>query len=82
MPKQTALPSTLPPRLISREAAAAYVCASPHFFDELIENGRMPPPKVLSEKRIAWDVHKLDIAVNDLPDRKGGREACGDSPNT
>jgi hypothetical protein len=28
MVRQTALPITLPPRLVSREAAAAYVCMS------------------------------------------------------
>jgi hypothetical protein len=31
----------------------------------------MPPPKVLGDRRIAWDVRRLDIAVDSLPDRGG-----------
>ena len=67
MAKQGALPPTLAPRLISREAAAAYVSVSPNTFDQMVEDGRMPKPKVLSGRRIAWDVHDLDRAVNSLP---------------
>jgi excisionase family DNA binding protein len=45
MPQQTALPATLPPRLVSREAAAAYVCVSPNTFDKMVDDGRMPHHK-------------------------------------
>jgi predicted DNA-binding transcriptional regulator AlpA len=74
MPRQTALPATLPPRLVSREAAAAYVCVSPNTFDTMVEDGRMPRPKLLGEKRRAWDVRALDVAVDHLP------ADCDDSP--
>ncbi len=57
----------IPPRLISREAAAAYVCVSPNTFDEMVKDGRMPKPKRLSGRRKAWDVRALDIAVDNLP---------------
>jgi predicted DNA-binding transcriptional regulator AlpA len=67
MPKQAALPSTLPPRLVMREAAAAYVCLSPNPFDEMIADGRMPKPRILGDRRKAWDVRKLDAAVDTLP---------------
>jgi predicted DNA-binding transcriptional regulator AlpA len=67
MSRQDALPSTLPPRLINREAAAAYVSLSPNKFDELVKNGGMPRPKRLSSRRLAWDVRELDIAVDRLP---------------
>jgi hypothetical protein len=67
MPKQTALPPTLPPRLISREAAAAYVCVSPTTFDVMVADGRMPKPKVVCGTRKAWDVRELDAAVDALP---------------
>ena len=36
-PRQTALPPSLPPRLVSREVAAAYVCVSPNTFDEMMK---------------------------------------------
>ena len=72
MTRQVALPPTLAPRLISREAAAAYVCVSPNTFDQMIDNGRMPRPKRLGERRIAWDVRELDAAVDRLPAETAG----------
>jgi predicted DNA-binding transcriptional regulator AlpA len=81
MPRQTALPATLPPRLVSREAAAAYVCVSPNRFDTMVEDGRMPRPKLLSGKRRAWDVRALDLAIDRLPidgDDAGIDETWGD----
>ncbi|WP_198960931.1 hypothetical protein [Bradyrhizobium sp. UFLA03-84] len=71
MTKQVALPPTLAPRLIGRDAAAAYVCVSPTLFDQLVQNGTMPAAKRLTDNRSAWDVRELDIAVDHLP-RKGG----------
>lgn len=68
MPRQVALPPTLAPRLIGREAAAAYVCLSPGKFDELVRSGVMPRPKRVVGTRKAWDVRQLDIAVDNLPD--------------
>jgi predicted DNA-binding transcriptional regulator AlpA len=67
MPRQTALPMMLPPRLVSREAAAAYVCVSPNKFDEMVKDGQMPRPRLLGGKRRAWDVRALDAAVDQLP---------------
>jgi predicted DNA-binding transcriptional regulator AlpA len=67
MPKQNSLPTSLPPRLIAREAAAAFVCVSPRLFDELVESGQMPQPRILSERRRAWDVAELGAAVDALP---------------
>jgi predicted DNA-binding transcriptional regulator AlpA len=67
MPRQVALPPTLPPRLITREAAAAYVCVSPNTFDEMVSDGRMPRPRVLGQRRHAWDVRELDAAIDRLP---------------
>jgi predicted DNA-binding transcriptional regulator AlpA len=69
MPRQAALPSTLAPRLVTREAAAAYACVSPTTFDNMVRDGRMPPPKCLGERRFAWDVRALDAAVDSLPDK-------------
>jgi hypothetical protein len=68
MPKQAALPPTLPPRLVGREAAAAYVCVSPNTFDELIERRVMPKPRlIVGTTRKAWDLRDLDAAVDALP---------------
>src|SRR4051795_2539989 len=59
-------PPTLAPRLIKREAAAAYVSVSPTKFDELVRDGRMPRPRCI-DRRKAWDTRLLDAAVDDLP---------------
>ena len=67
MARQTALPPTLSPRLVNREAAAAYVSVSPTTFDAMIRDGRMPRPKLLGGRRRAWDVRALDSAIDNLP---------------
>ena len=66
MPAHSALPPTLAPRLINREAAAAYVSVSPTKFDELVRDGRMPRARCI-DRRKAWDTRLLDAAVDDLP---------------
>ena len=77
MARQTALPPTLSPRLIGREAAAAYVSLSPNAFDELVKAGQMPRPRRLTVRRLAWDVRLLDAAVDALP--VDGEDALDDT---
>jgi predicted DNA-binding transcriptional regulator AlpA len=67
MTRHAALPQTLPPRLISREAAAAYLSVAPGTFDKMVREGRMPSAKRVSEGRVAWDVRALDAAIESLP---------------
>lgn len=74
MASQKALPPTLAPRLISREAAAAYVDVSPNTFDELVKAGKMPRAKLLTDRRKAWDVRQLDSCIDNLPSVGGDRE--------
>ncbi len=77
MTRQAALPSTLPPRLISREAAAAYACIGTTTFDAMVKDGRMPKPRLLTDRRRAWDVRELDAAIDNLP-RDGENEVVAD----
>lgn len=51
----------------SREAAAAYICVSPNTFDQMVKNRQMPRARLLGERRRAWDVRQLDIAIDELP---------------
>ncbi len=75
MARQTALPVSLRPRLINREAAAAYISVSPNMFDQLVETGSMPPAKLLGGRRKAWDVEALDRCVDLLPaDAAGAKD--------
>ena len=65
--RQAALPPMLPPRLIHKDAAAAYVGVSPNTFDKMIADGLMPNPRRLTERRLGWDMRQLDTAIDRLP---------------
>jgi len=65
------LPPSLPPRGLSRVEAAQYIGVSPSLFDEMVKDGRMPPPKPINSRKV-WDRLKLDQAFEALPDLDGG----------
>ena len=65
--KLAALPTHIVPRLLHREAAAAYVNLSPRTFDEMVATGTMPKPRILTIGRKAWDMRELDAAIDRLP---------------
>jgi predicted DNA-binding transcriptional regulator AlpA len=67
MPRFTALPPSLPPRGLSRVAAAEYIGVSPSKFDQLIADERMPPAKKI-DGRVVWDLRQLDIYFDRLED--------------
>ena len=56
----------LDPRGLSREVAAGYVGVSPSLFMMMVEDGRMPRPRVANARRI-WDRRELDEAIDALP---------------
>lgn len=74
--RHSALPPTLSPRLVSREAAAAYVCISPTKFDEMVRDGRMPRARRIDARKV-WCVRELDGAADNLP--IDGQDAAQDS---
>jgi hypothetical protein len=55
------------PRGLSRVKAAAYIDVSPTTFDEMVRDGRMPPPKIIGRRKV-WDRRKLDLAFEALPE--------------
>jgi predicted DNA-binding transcriptional regulator AlpA len=61
------LPTSLPPRGLSRLQAAAYIGVSATLFDEMVGDGRMPPP-VRINSRVLWDRLQLDEAFAALSD--------------
>jgi len=65
------LPTSLPPRGLSREEAAAYIGVSPSKFDEMVKDKRMPAPKRI-DRRTVWDRRRLDAAFEALPDGEEG----------
>lgn len=70
MPRRDLLPSTLAPRGLKREEAAAYIGVSPATFDLLVEMGQMPPAKQIRTRKV-WDRLALDLAFSALPDSGG-----------
>jgi predicted DNA-binding transcriptional regulator AlpA len=60
------LPTSLPPRGLSRVQAAAYIGVSVSLFDELVKDQRMPKP-VRINARLVWDRLQLDEAFAALP---------------
>jgi excisionase family DNA binding protein len=57
-------------RGLDESEAAVYLSLSPSFFRKLVEDGRMPRPRLADGRRI-WDVEELDLAFKMLP-REGG----------
>ena len=64
---QSVLPLSLPPRLVSCAVAAEYVSMSANTFVKMVKDGRMPKPRSLGERRVAWDIEEVDLAVDRLP---------------
>jgi predicted DNA-binding transcriptional regulator AlpA len=53
-------------RGLSRNDAAAYVGCGPTKFDEMVADGRMPPPRRIDGRKV-WDVVELDSHFDALP---------------
>lgn len=56
----------IPRRGLARVEAAAYVGIGTTKFDEMVSDGRMPPPRRIDHRRV-WDILELDLAFADLP---------------
>lgn len=71
--KHHALPPNLPPRGLSRDAAAEYVGVSASTFDLMVRDHRMPAPRMINARRV-WDVRALDAAFAAVPTADGVAE--------
>jgi predicted DNA-binding transcriptional regulator AlpA len=60
-----ALPPNLPPRGLSRAAAAQYVGIGQTKFDELVADGKMPRPFSIGARKL-WDLRALNQAIDAL----------------
>jgi predicted DNA-binding transcriptional regulator AlpA len=61
---------TQPRRGLSREESAIFIGVSATKFDAMVKDGRMPKPKTI-DGRVVWDMIKLDLAFESLPDQDG-----------
>jgi excisionase family DNA binding protein len=57
-------------RGLDEHEAAVYLSMSPSYFLRLVEQRRMPRPRLADGRRI-WDIDELDRAIKRLP-REGG----------
>ena len=57
---------SIEPRGLHRDEAARYIGISVSKFDELVGDGRMPPPRRIDGRKV-WDRRALDSAFDDLP---------------
>lgn len=64
--RPSVLPPSLPPLGLSRAVAAEYIGISATKFDELVRDGRMPPPKRIDARKV-WYRRELDAAFEALP---------------
>jgi predicted DNA-binding transcriptional regulator AlpA len=55
----------VPRRGLSRDESAMYIGISAGKFDELVADGRMPPPVKIDSRKV-WDVRALDLAFDAL----------------
>lgn len=61
--------TSLWPRGLNREEAAAYVGVGTTLFDAMVKDGRMPQPKEINSRKV-WDRYRLDVAFENLPDKE------------
>ncbi len=59
--------AVLPPpcRGLSRVESAGYIGVSPSLFDQMVEDGRMPRPIRINNRKV-WDVRSIDRAFEAL----------------
>jgi len=60
---------------LSRLEAAEYIGVSAKFFDELVADGRMPPPKLLNSRKV-WSRLRLEKAFAELPEEGHDKESA------
>jgi hypothetical protein len=61
----------LAPIGLVREEAAAYARVGTTLFDQMVADGRMPPPRMVNGKTI-WDQEEVYAAFKALPHRDTG----------
>lgn len=67
----------VPRRGLSREEAAMYIGIGATKFDEMLADGRMPPPRRIDGRKV-WDVRELDLAFDALPVETAGNGTSWD----
>ena len=67
------LPISCPPFGLSRELAAASIDVGTTLFDEMVKDGRMPPPKRINGRTV-WSRQAIGEAFAALPSDEDANE--------
>jgi predicted DNA-binding transcriptional regulator AlpA len=62
---------------MSRVEVSEYIGVSPSLFDEMVKDGRMPPAKMINNRRV-WSRLKIEKAFAELPEE--GQDSESDNP--
>ena len=54
------------PRGLAMSQSASYVGVGGTLFKEMVDDGRMPQPRIINSKEV-WDTQELDFAFDELP---------------
>lgn len=73
MAPRNCLPASLPPLGLGREVAAQFLGIGASKFDELVKDGRMPPPKRIDGRKV-WSRPELETFFSALPADSGPNE--------
>ncbi len=65
---------------LSRTESAQYIGVGVSLFDEMVADGRMPPPKQINSRKV-WPRTRFDEAFAELPDASQDEE-CGGATET
>ena len=60
----------LEPRGLNREQASLYIGVGMTKFDELVDKGMMPKPKMIGARKV-YDRFAINVAFDQLPDDSG-----------
>ena len=68
-PPPASKPRKIEPRGLQLEEAADYVGVGVTHFLKMVDDGRMPPPRMMGWRRQNWDRVELDAFFDRLPHR-------------
>ena len=58
---------------LNRAKAAHHIGVGTTLFDQMVSDGRMPPPKRVNRRRL-WDRVGIEMAFHELPEDANGKD--------
>ena len=67
------------PRGLAKIQAASYIGTGGTLFKEMVDDGRMPKPRIINSKEV-WDTQEIDLAFDELPHKGELQSSSDDNP--